>query len=44
MIGYHSVPVIADADAWGIQGYDVERVLEAMVQAADSAHLGLKTV
>ena len=42
MIGYHSVPVIADADAWGIDGYDVNLALEAMIQAADSAHLGLE--
>ena len=42
MIGYHSVPVIADADAWGIEGFDAKRALEAMVQAADSAHLGLE--
>ncbi|MDG2363746.1 MAG: GH92 family glycosyl hydrolase, partial [Flavobacteriales bacterium] len=41
MIGYHSVPVISDAKAWGISGFDEELALEAMVQAADSAHLGL---
>ena len=41
MIGYHSVPVIADAKAWGIRGWDEELALEAMVQAADSMHLGL---
>ena len=41
MIGYHSVPVIADAKAWGITGWDEERALKAMIQAADSAHLGL---
>ncbi|MAI23861.1 MAG: glycosyl hydrolase family 92 [Crocinitomicaceae bacterium] len=41
MIGYHSVPVIADADAWGIRGFDPELALNAMIQAADSAHLGL---
>lgn len=42
MIGYHSVPVIADAAAWGITDFDMELALEAMQQAADSAHLGLE--
>ena len=42
MIGYHSVPVIADADAWGIGSFDVNLAVDAMVQAADSAHLGLE--
>jgi predicted alpha-1,2-mannosidase len=41
MIGYHSVPVISDAKAWKIKGFDEELALKAMVQAADSAHLGL---
>ena len=41
MIGYHSVPVIADAASWGIDGFDAQLALEAMQQAADSAHLGL---
>ena len=41
MIGYHSVPVIVDAEAWGIEGWDADLALEAMVQAADSMHLGL---
>ena len=41
MIGYHSVPVIVDAEQWGIEGWDAEVALEAMVQAADSMHLGL---
>ena len=41
MIGYHSVPVIVDAEAWGIYGWDHTLALEAMVQAADSMHLGL---
>lgn len=41
MIGYHSIPVISDAKAWGIEGFDQELALQAMVQAADSAHLGL---
>lgn len=41
MIGYHSVPVISDAEDWGLSGWDRELALEAMIQAADSAHLGL---
>ena len=41
MIGYHSVPVLADAWRWGIRGFDANLALEAMIQAADSAHLGL---
>ena len=41
MIGYHSVPVIADASAWGISGWNEATALRAMVQAADSMHLGL---
>lgn len=41
MIGYHSVPVLADAWTWGIRDFDAPLALEAMVQAADSAHLGL---
>lgn len=41
MIGYHSVPVIADAKTWGIGGFNQSLALEAMVQAADSLHLGL---
>ena len=41
MIGYHSVPVITDALSWGIDAFDHDLALEAMVQAADSAHLGL---
>ena len=40
MIGYHSVPVIVDAHAKGIHGFDHEKALEAMIQAADSVHLG----
>ena len=41
MIGYHSVPVIQDAITWGIEGFDQPLALEAMLQAADSSHLGL---
>ena len=41
MIGYHSVPVMVDALAWGIDDWDQNLALDAMVQAADSMHLGL---
>ncbi len=41
MIGYHSVPVISEAQDWGINDFDKNLALEAMIQAADSAHLGL---
>ena len=44
MIGYHSVPVMVDAKAWQIDGWDETLALEAMVQAADSQHLGLDAV
>ena len=41
MIGYHSVPAMVDALSWGVDDWDQELALEAMVQAADSMHLGL---
>ena len=34
MIGYHAVPVIADAYLKGIRDYDVEKAYEAMVSSA----------
>lgn len=34
MIGYHAVPVIADAYMKGIRGYDANEALEAMVASA----------
>ncbi len=34
MIGYHAVPVIADAYLKGLRGFDVDRALEAMVASA----------
>lgn len=40
MIGYHSVPVITDAWVKGIRDYDPKLSLEAMLQIADSMHLG----
>ena len=42
MIGYHSVPVIADAYMKGIRGYDAEKALEAMKKSANQDHYGLK--
>jgi predicted alpha-1,2-mannosidase len=35
MIGYHAVPVIADAWMKGIRGYDAGEALDAMVASAD---------
>ncbi|MGX5732540.1 GH92 family glycosyl hydrolase [Pseudoxanthomonas beigongshangi] len=35
MIGYHAVPVIADAYMKGIRGYDADEALEAMVASAN---------
>ncbi len=42
MIGYHAVPVIADAYLKGIRGYDADKALEAMKHSATRDHLGLK--
>jgi predicted alpha-1,2-mannosidase len=41
MIGYHSVSVIADAYAKGIQDFDTQLALEAMQHSATQDHLGL---
>jgi len=41
MIGYHAVPVIADAYLKGITGYDVEKAFEAMKHSAIQDKLGL---
>ncbi|MEA1873981.1 MAG: GH92 family glycosyl hydrolase [Bacteroidota bacterium] len=41
MIGYHSIPVIADAYAKGIDNFDAELALEAMQHSATMEHLGL---
>lgn len=43
MIGYHGVPVIADAYLKGIQNYDVEKALKAMKHSATRDHLGLES-
>ncbi len=42
MIGYHAVPVIADAWLKGIRGFDGGKALEAMKHSAEQDHLGLK--
>ncbi|KGO81123.1 alpha-mannosidase [Flavobacterium beibuense F44-8] len=42
MIGYHSVSVIADAMAKGIEGFDYEMAFEAAKHSAMLDHLGLE--
>lgn len=42
MIGYHGIPVIADAYLKGIDDFDADLALEAMVHSATRTHLGLK--
>jgi len=41
MIGYHSIPVIADAYMKGITDFDISKAFEAMKHSADINHLGL---
>ena len=41
MIGYHAVPVIADAYLKGIKNYDVEKAFKAMKHSATRDKLGL---
>jgi len=41
MIGYHAIPVIADAYVKGIRDYDADLALEAMVHSAMQDDLGL---
>nr|WP_313791512.1 GH92 family glycosyl hydrolase [Lacinutrix neustonica] len=43
MIGYHAVPVIADAYLKGIQDYDTDKALQAMTHSAMQDKLGLKS-
>jgi len=43
MIGYHAVPVIADAYLKGIRGYDVDKAFKAMKHSADQDKLGLES-
>ena len=40
MIGYHAVPVIADAYLKGISGFDANKALDAMVASATYAPYG----
>src|SRR5215470_15984330 len=40
MIGYHAVPIIADAYIKGIRGYDAKAALDAMVSSATYAPYG----
>ena len=42
MIGYHAVPVIADAAAKGINGFDLNLALEAMKHSAEQNQTGLR--
>jgi len=42
MIGYHSIPVIADAYLKGIVDYDIEELYKAMKHSAEAKHLGLE--
>jgi len=42
MIGYHSLPVIADAYAKGIRDYDVNKALEAMKKLSNGNREGKK--
>ena len=43
MIGYHAVPVIADAYLKGIRGYDVDKAFKAMKHSAVQDKLGLES-
>ncbi|MEZ4855519.1 MAG: GH92 family glycosyl hydrolase [Gelidibacter sp.] len=43
MIGYHAVPVIADAYLKGIKGFNATKALEAMKHSATQDKLGLKS-
>ncbi len=42
MIGYHSIPVIADAWVKGIRGFNLEEAFQAMQHSAMADHLGLE--
>lgn len=42
MIGYHAVPVVADAYLKGIRGYDTEKAFEAMKHSATRDKFGLE--
>ncbi|MBK9338444.1 MAG: GH92 family glycosyl hydrolase [Lewinellaceae bacterium] len=42
MIGYHAIPVIADAWRKGIRGYDGNKALDAMLASANEDRYGLQ--
>ena len=42
MIGYHAIPVIADAYVKGIRDYDIEEAMDAMIYSANSDSEGLE--
>jgi len=42
MIGYHAVPVIADAYMKGIRGYNSQKALDACIKSAMQDHFGLE--
>jgi len=42
MIGNHAISVIADAYMKGIEGFDAEEALKAMINSAEQDHFGLK--
>ncbi len=44
MIGYHAVPVIADAYLKGITGFNAEKAFEAMKHSAELDQLGLQNI
>lgn len=41
MIGYHAVPTIADAYMKGIEGFDTEKAMEAMIHSSMQDRLGI---
>lgn len=43
MIGYHGVPIIADAYMKGIRDYDVDKAFEAMIHSSVQDKLGLES-
>ncbi|ELR72142.1 Alpha-1,2-mannosidase [Fulvivirga imtechensis AK7] len=42
MIGYHAVPVIADAYLKGFRGFDIDKAYQGMIKSAEAEHFGLK--
>ncbi|MBU1720259.1 MAG: GH92 family glycosyl hydrolase, partial [Bacteroidetes bacterium] len=42
MIGYHAVPVIADAYINGITDFDAEKALQSMISSANANRLGIR--